>query len=115
MGKYCDNIEACIKCGSKNIVRVLLINDHLNPHDFARGKSNKMPGKGKPFSEFQAGQEKCYTRNTYVEKIRHIDRENDRYYERVSDTNTGEIIHECSERLSEHYGHGSARRKSKPK
>ena len=38
---------------------------------------------------------------------RRIDHLNDRYEERVTDEATGEVIHECSEPLSQHRGHGS--------
>lgn len=36
-----------------------------------------------------------------------IDRENNQYYEIIKNNQTGEIIHECKEPLSEHCGHGS--------
>ena len=42
---------------------------------------------------------------------RHIDRDNDHYHEKVTDPETGEIIHESDEPLSEHQGHGSAKTK----
>lgn len=38
-----------------------------------------------------------------------IDRENDWYEEVVTDPETGEVIHRCAERLSEHTGRGSAK------
>lgn len=78
-------------------------------HENIKGKSNKKPGKKKPFIEFQAGEEWSTHRQDYVNKVRQIDRENDRYFEKVSDCQTGEIIHECSESLSQHFGHGSAK------
>jgi hypothetical protein len=40
---------------------------------------------------------------------RTIDRENDRYDEVITDAETGEVLHECHEPLSEHRDHGSAR------
>ena len=39
-----------------------------------------------------------------------IDREADTYDETVTDPESGEIVHECHEPLSEHRGHGSAKR-----
>lgn len=44
-----------------------------------------------------------------MDKLRRIDRENDRYDEVVADPETGDIIHETHEPLSQHRGHGSAR------
>lgn len=43
-----------------------------------------------------------------------VDRENDRYSETVTEYETGIVIHHCNEKLSEHTGHGSAKR-PKPK
>jgi hypothetical protein len=40
-----------------------------------------------------------------------IDRDNNRYFEMVTDYESGEIIHHCEEPLSEHQGHGSAKPK----
>lgn len=39
-----------------------------------------------------------------------IDRENDWYDEKVINNKTGEITEECHEKLSEHKGHGSAKK-----
>lgn len=47
-----------------------------------------------------------------VGHIRHIDRPEDQYFELVVDPETGEIIHRCKEKLSEHVGHGSAKARS---
>jgi hypothetical protein len=44
-----------------------------------------------------------------MEKRRLIDRDGDRYEEAVVDPATGETIHERTEPLSEHWGHGSAK------
>jgi hypothetical protein len=41
---------------------------------------------------------------------RAIDRDLDDYEEEVRDAETGELIHYCHERLSEHKGHGFAKR-----
>jgi hypothetical protein len=38
-----------------------------------------------------------------------VDRESDEYYERVVNRESGEVIHECSETLKDHFGHGSAK------
>ena len=47
----------------------------------------------------------------FVQKIRIIDKENDRYIEKVRYLDTGTIIRDCDEKLSEHYGHGSDKNK----
>ena len=43
-----------------------------------------------------------------------IDRDNDWYSETVTDYETGEIVHECKEPLSQHQGHGSAKSRRGP-
>lgn len=43
--------------------------------------------------------------------MRLIDRENNLYHEKVISIDTGEIVHECKEKLSDHSGHGSAKKK----
>lgn len=44
-----------------------------------------------------------------VRKLRRIDKDADTYQERVTDRD-GNVIHDCQERLSEHRGHGSAKK-----
>jgi len=43
---------------------------------------------------------------------RTIDRDNDRYYERIIEVGTGRVIRHVDEPLSEHRGRGSAKRNS---
>jgi len=38
-----------------------------------------------------------------------VDREGNRYLEKVTDPETGEVVHSCEEPLSEHQGHGTAK------
>lgn len=45
---------------------------------------------------------------SYVKRI--IDRNNELYGEEIYNRETGEIIYEYYERVSEHIGHGSAKR-----
>ena len=42
---------------------------------------------------------------------RTMDREHDWYDELVTDPISGQTIHECHERLVDHWGHGSAKKK----
>jgi len=42
---------------------------------------------------------------------RFFDHRGDRYVEKVTDPETGEIIHHCDEPLSEHRGHGSDKKR----
>ena len=52
-----------------------------------------------------------YTKATgkFNKKVRIIDLKNDQYYESVTNSETGELLHLRHEKLSEHYGRGSAK------
>ena len=106
-----ETINICPKCGSTELVNYLVVCDRIELHDNAKGKTEKIPGKRKYAKEYQSGQERSVSLNKWVDKQRVIDRENNRYYEKVTDIETGEIIHECEELLTEHLGHGSDKKK----
>lgn len=63
---------------------------------------------GRPSAEFKLGQEFNHSRQEYVNVDRRVDRVEDAYYERIS-TETGEVLREVSEPLSQHRGRGDAR------
>lgn len=67
-------------------------------------------GKKDPVRELVAGDELSWKTGKWMEKQRVIDRRANRYTEKVVDSETGEIVHECNEPLSEHRDRGSARR-----
>jgi hypothetical protein len=56
-----------------------------------------------------AGQEYWKQGGKWVEKTRTVDRQENRYTERVVDPQTGEVIHECDEPLDAHRDHGFAK------
>ena len=64
--------------------------------------------------EGKSGYERSVKRQKLVCKDRLIDRRNDRYREKVVDSDTGKIIHETVEPLSQHRGHGSAKQPKQP-
>ena len=45
-----------------------------------------------------------------VNLSRSLDKKNDEYHEVVKDYRTGKVVHESHEKLSEHTGHGSAKK-----
>ncbi|MBN9492557.1 PepSY domain-containing protein [bacterium] len=48
----------------------------------------------------------------FVQRIRILDRDNNRYVEKVVDPETGEVLRDVEEPLSDHRGHGSAKQPS---
>ena len=59
--------------------------------------------------EFIVGDELSVSLNKWVYKNRTIDSVNNNYQELVIDLNIGNVIHQCDEPLSEHYGQGTAK------
>ena len=71
----------------------------------------KRPDEKKPYIEGLNILEHSRKLQKVVHRGRTIDRDNDRYFEKITDYETGEIIHHCEEPLSQHQGHGSAKKK----
>jgi hypothetical protein len=46
---------------------------------------------------------------TWSQRVKVEDKRSNRYLESVTNSETGEVIHHCSEPLSRHRGHGSAK------
>jgi hypothetical protein len=67
-------------------------------------------GQKKPHVELKQGPSDSHELGKPVERVYLIDRGNDRYFEKVSDYETGELIHHDEEPLSEHIGRGSAKK-----
>lgn len=72
----------------------------------------KRPGQKKPHAELKSGASHSQKLGKLVEHERLIDRARDRYLERVTDYETGQVIHHTDEPLSQHHGHGSAKKRS---
>lgn len=70
------------------------------------------PGQKKARLEVRSGASKSHYLCKLVDHQRLIDRGNDRYIEVVTDFESGEVIHRTDEPLSEHRGHGSAKKKA---
>ena len=89
--EYIEDVVVCIK------VRTGVRDKHMRP------------GKRRPIAEGR--NEPVYSRDSgkLVKLVRHIDREHNKYKEVVTDPDTGEVIHECEEALSDHRGHGNAK------
>ena len=98
----------CTNCGDiKRLVKVF-ISDQVNCHGMLKGKKRNNISS-KPLIEFKVGSDLYRKFGKWVRREMQIDRENNRYKEKVIDTLTQEVIHECDEPLSEHKGHGSTK------
>ena len=66
--------------------------------------------KERPFYEAKSGAELHRKSGKWMNREMVVDRETDRYLEVVTDPETGEVVHRCEEPLSEHRGHGDAKK-----
>ena len=108
-----DGRSPCPNCGaigrviSVHMCASVTLRDGVTVAGFrAGGKKAFVEDKGIPSYSHSLG------KLVFHERV--IDRENDQYFERVTDYETGEVIHVHEEPLSEHRGHGSAKQNSKP-
>ena len=101
--------KACPTCGSTIREMFVEFEETVTIHESLRAVG-KRPGVGMLFDSI-SGEDFGRSARRWFSKMRLIDRENDHYYEKVWDPETGEVIHECSEPLSKHTGHGSAKQK----
>lgn len=74
------------------------------------GLKHKRPAKSKPIYESVSGDDLHRTSGKWNRLEREIDRDDDRYRERIVDGETGEIIRQVDEPLTSHTGRGSAKR-----
>ena len=96
----------CTSCGSTALAYHLFMNASF----ILRGGSivkAKRGGEKKPYSERMDLPDFNRTQAKMVHRVRVIDRDNDKYFERITDYQSSEVIHECEEPLSQHIGHGS--------
>jgi hypothetical protein len=102
--------KPCPACGSsKRHIKVLVeVGIGISVGTRIVGRA---PGEKKPFVESRAEPSKSIKLGRDVHHERTIHR-NNRYTEKVTDTITGTVLHDYDELLSEHRGHGSAKKRT---
>lgn len=107
--------KPCPKCGS--IVRTFTVQleDQIKIREFIqiKKKSPDYPSKKKLRLYIQQGDQFDHGTGKWIFKQRRIDKDQSPswYFEQILDTETGKLLHHCSEPLNEHVGHGSAKEK----
>jgi hypothetical protein len=112
---YLQSTKACPNCGSTRKRVSISIKSTIGVKSELTSLRYKYPhfrGKNKVRWEWSRkktvrGDDKI----TPVERFVLFDRLNDEYQEIITDLNTGQVIHNCKEPLSQHQGHGSAKKK----
>lgn len=99
----------CPKCGSLSRSYHVTVTDEIRFHE-KLGMKARHSEPGKPYFESVSGSDIHRQSGNWMKLERIIDRENDHYREVVTDPKTGKVIHYCEEPLSEHRGHGSAKK-----
>ena len=108
-----DNPEQripCDKCGSTKRIYNVSISETVVARD-GIGVKAKRAGEKKPYIEDLAVPDYSRSLGKVVQRERVIDRDKDRYFEKITDYESGEVIHHCEEPLSQHQGHGNAKPK----
>jgi predicted RNA-binding Zn-ribbon protein involved in translation (DUF1610 family) len=105
----------CPQCGSTARQIDVRISDEISGSDpvNARGgrQRNEPGGRKRPYVEAVFGKrELTFSTGRVSTRTKVENRRDDLYSEVVADAETGEIIHECREPLSQHRGHGDARK-----
>jgi len=104
-----DGTHRCPECGSSDLDIRVTLSGQVGVHAGFGIKARREAEK-KPFREVVAGADLRRRDGKWMEKQRVIDREADTYDETVTDPESGEIVHECHEPLTEHRRHGSAKK-----
>jgi len=65
---------------------------------------------GEEICELRSGDNLWRKQDKWMYLIRVRDKKNDRYRETITDPKKGQVIHHCDEKLSDHHGHGSAKK-----
>ena len=107
-----DGSPLCRRCADREPVVDVYDDEKGSVHEDAALKA-KRPGEREPFLELKSGESLEYRTGTWRSRVQRVDPDNDQYDKIVTDQETGEIIHECHEPLSQHKGRGSAKRKSR--
>lgn len=100
-----DNRTPCPDCGSTVRVFTVTIAAETIQMRTSLGMKAKSHGIRRPWYESSAGASWSTHFMKFMDKVRIIDRRGDKYFEQVKDPDTLQVVHHCSESLSEHTGH----------
>jgi hypothetical protein len=104
-----ESRKPCPTCGSLDRHVQVSVYDTARVKEKLQLKGRHAVG-GKPFTEQVHGDDLERKSGKWMILRRIIDRANDWYHELITDPETGTTVHECKEPLSQHRGHGAAKR-----
>lgn len=103
--------KKCPKCGATARTCTETIVESVRVGEAVAGKikSDAYTGKRKLRGWFFFGLDWSVQRGKFVHKLVSADKNSDTYHERITDIESGDVIHECRESLRDHQGRGSAK------
>ncbi|MGE4057163.1 MAG: hypothetical protein AB7F99_20440 [Vicinamibacterales bacterium] len=103
--------QPCPKCASLSRKMFVGLSGEMPPPPSSLKAKGRHAGTGwnKWFIKTFTGADWSQALQRFVRKVRILDRDNDRYVEKVIDPATGDVLRDVEEPLSEHQGHGSAK------
>jgi hypothetical protein len=105
---YDKERSPCPICGSMLRRIQMDIHQEIRLYEQIRARHKEQGTKGYVLDEV-SGDDYTHATGSFSKKVRIIDRKNDRYFEKVANSESGEIIHLRDEKLSEHFGRGAAK------
>jgi predicted nucleic acid-binding Zn-ribbon protein len=102
-------LQSCLACGGATRTFDVIVSASVTVNAGLAFKHFGL-GRRKPLTQGFARREWSNKASGYVDRELRIDRQNDQYREVVKDCQTGTELHRCEEKLTEHVGHGSAKR-----
>jgi hypothetical protein len=105
-----ESPRPCPACGSIRRTLSASVTESVIARDGMRMKA-KRQGQKEPYFEARSEPSYSVTLQKHVHLERVIDRDADRYSEKVTIYEDQSVMHECNESLSEHQNHGSAKPK----
>jgi hypothetical protein len=102
---------ALLRFGRKKVPRTLEVSvfDELTLHGSLAYKL-KRQGEKRACVEGFTGDDLHRASGHWMRKVRIVNRKEDLYFEEIVHPETGEIVRRCEEPLSQHRGHGSAKK-----
>lgn len=116
LNQQANDQTPCSQCGSTQRTLHIEFEDSIAITEWfdMKVKNHSLPSAKKLRVHMQSGQQFSVRLDRYVDKDRILDKENNRYLEKVTDPLTGDVLRNCDESLAEHQGHGSAKFKTAP-
>lgn len=100
----------CPECGGTERIAYVEASDSISVHESCALKGRPASG-GRPFLLAVHDKLEWFRRSGRWHVVtRVVNRRDDQYHERIVDRETGSVVREVHEPLSQHRGHGSARR-----